>query len=109
MVRGRREDAVSELEAGRRTIVRDPDDPPQESDILDSLMVSAEKRAAMADLDEVRYAVRNTSNKRTSWSDLFTASKQSLQVALQRAYVPFNTLESAMVRFDWDMHACSPG
>lgn len=43
VVKGKREDAVSELEAGRRTIVRDPDDPRQESNILDSLMISKEE------------------------------------------------------------------
>ena len=40
MVKGNKEQAVSELEAGRRTIVRDEDDPEMEANILDSLMVS---------------------------------------------------------------------
>lgn len=40
MVKGKKEDAVSELEQGRRTIVRDPDDPAFEANILDSLMIS---------------------------------------------------------------------
>lgn len=43
MVRGKKEDAVSELEAGRRTIVRDPDDPVQQANILDNLMISREE------------------------------------------------------------------
>ncbi|CAM9514000.1 unnamed protein product, partial [Laminaria digitata] len=43
VVRGKKEDAVSELEAGRRTIVRDPDDPVQQADILDNLMISREE------------------------------------------------------------------
>lgn len=38
-MKGNRDDAVSELEAGRRTIVRDVDDPKQEANMLDSLMV----------------------------------------------------------------------
>ncbi|CAM9383114.1 unnamed protein product [Scytosiphon promiscuus] len=42
VVKGDRKKAVSELEAGRRTIVRDPDDPVQEANILDSLMVGRE-------------------------------------------------------------------
>lgn len=37
---------MSELEEGRRTIVRDPDDPAFEANILDSLMVSREDEIA---------------------------------------------------------------
>lgn len=43
VVKGNKENAVSELEAGRRTIVRDPDDPRLESNILDNLMVGREE------------------------------------------------------------------
>ncbi|CAB1105150.1 unnamed protein product [Ectocarpus sp. CCAP 1310/34] len=43
VVKGDKDKAVSELEAGRRTIVRDPDDPMQEANILDDLMVSREE------------------------------------------------------------------
>lgn len=43
MVKGKKEDAVSELAEGRRTIVRDVDDPAFEANILDSLMVSREE------------------------------------------------------------------
>ena len=43
VVRGKKDDAVSELEACRRTILRDPDDPVQQSDILDNLMISREE------------------------------------------------------------------
>lgn len=42
VVKGDKEKAVSELEAGRRTIVRDPDDPEQEANMLDSLYVGRE-------------------------------------------------------------------
>ncbi|CAM9252814.1 unnamed protein product [Pylaiella littoralis] len=42
VVKGNKENAVSELEAGRRTIVRDPDDPKFESNIFDNLMVGRE-------------------------------------------------------------------
>lgn len=42
VVKGKKENAVSELEAGRRTIVRDPDDPKFEANILDDLMVGRE-------------------------------------------------------------------
>lgn len=37
VVKGDKDKAVSELEAGRRTIVRDPDDPSLESNMQDSL------------------------------------------------------------------------
>lgn len=40
VVTGNKEQAVSELEAGRRTIVRDEDDPEMEANVLDGLMVS---------------------------------------------------------------------
>ncbi|CAM9943874.1 unnamed protein product [Ectocarpus sp. 6 AP-2014] len=43
VVKGDKDKAVSELEAGRRTIVRDPDDPMQEANILDDLMVSRDE------------------------------------------------------------------
>lgn len=39
VVKGDKNKAISELEAGRRTIVRDPDDPTPESDMQDSLYV----------------------------------------------------------------------
>lgn len=54
-MRGNREEAVSELEAGRRTIVRDPDDPRMEANILDNLMVSREDELE----DELRAAYRS--------------------------------------------------
>lgn len=52
VVKGDREKAVSELAEGRRTIVRDVDDPAMEANILDSLMVSRAEEFA-ADLQEV--------------------------------------------------------
>lgn len=51
---------MSELEAGRRTIVRDPDDPMQEANILDSLMVGREDELE----DELRAAYAVVRNRR---------------------------------------------
>lgn len=59
VVKGKREDIVSELEAGRRTIVRDPDDPAFESNILDSLMVSRQDEIA-AELEAAYLPVSST-------------------------------------------------
>lgn len=42
VVKGDKDKAVSELEAGRRTIVRDPDDPTLESNMQDSLYLGRE-------------------------------------------------------------------
>lgn len=65
VVKGDKDKAVSELEAGRRTIVRDPDDPMQEANILDDLMVSRDEdledelRAAYAAVRTYGAAVGN--------------------------------------------------
>lgn len=60
VVKGDRKKAVSELEAGRRTIVRDPDDPMQEANVLDSLMVGREDELE----DELRAAYAVVRNRR---------------------------------------------
>lgn len=61
VVKGDKDKAVSELEAGRRTIVRDPDDPTLESNMQDSLYVGRED-----DLEEeLRAAYAAVRNKST--------------------------------------------
>lgn len=57
VVKGKKDAAVSELAEGRRTIVRDPDDPAFEANILDSLMVSREDEIA-AELETAYLPVR---------------------------------------------------
>lgn len=64
-MKGNKDDAVSELEAGRRTIVRDPDDPRLEANILDNLMVSREEDIE----DELRAAYMPVRTCVERWGD----------------------------------------
>eukprot|EP00752_Nemacystus_decipiens_P010614 g9452.t1 len=69
VVKGDKDKAVSELEAGRRTIVRDPDDPSFESNMQDSLYLGREDdmeeelRAAYAAGGSVTFDRQRTAKK----------------------------------------------